>query len=377
MGRKFFTVGTFFGIQLRIDYSWFIIFALIAWTIITSYIPSYKPHLSAFELTAAGLAVTVLFFICVVAHEYAHSLVANRRGLKIRRITLFVFGGASELQHEPTTAKTELLMTAAGPATSLVLAAVFAGLWELTKYLRVVPLEIIFEPLAALNLVVAVFNLIPAFPLDGGRLLRSIIWQVKKDFIASTHAATNTGIVFSSLMLAFGLFEIAVGDLIGGLWIGIIGFFLLQSARFSYWQTLNQRILDKVRVADIASAQFVTVPAAATVSDFLNRYVLLYKQSDFLVTDPEDNLLGIIELNKVKRRPGLSGDEPIDTFVEPLGKDLILSPRDKATKALRIMQAHNLDLLPVMEKGSLHSIVLKSYLEDYIAVRRINPSAKK
>lgn len=370
--KKYFVVGTFFGIQLRIDYSWFVIFALIAWTIITSYLPSYKHGLSAWALIAAGLVVTIIFFASVIAHEYAHSIVANRRGLRIKRITLFIFGGASELQHEPDDAKTELLMTVAGPLTSMVIAGLFAGIWLAARRFHLTAVEIVSEPVAALNFIVGLFNLLPAYPLDGGRILRSVIWLVRKDFLAATKAATNAGLVLSYIMMALGVLEALSGFIIGGLWLLIIAYFLNQAALFSYSQVVHEKTLAKVKVSEILNDRFATVPAGTSVGDFLTDFVLKYKLYDFLVTEGRDKVTGIIEFSRVVRLGQDALRQPIDAYVLPLTKELILKPDDPAVKAFRLMQSHNLDILPVIVNEKLRGVVIRRYLEDYLMVHRLS-----
>lgn len=371
MTKRYFVVGTFFGIQLRIDYSWFIIFALIAWTIITSYLPSYRHGLPAWALIVAGLVVTVIFFASVIAHEYAHSLVANRRGLRIKRITLFVFGGASELQHEPDDAKTELLMTVAGPLTSMVIAGLFGLIWLAAKQLHLTAVEVVSEPVAVLNFVVGLFNLLPAYPLDGGRILRSIIWLVRKDFLAATKAATNAGLVLSYMLMGLGVLEALTGYIVGGLWLLIIAYFLNQAARFSYAQVLHEKTLAGVKVSDILNDRFVTVPAGTHIDSFLTDFVLRQKLYDFLVTDKHGEVTGIIEFSRVGRLGRDLLRQPIDNYMQPLTKALILKPDDSAVKAFRIMQSHNLDILPVMTNDELRGVVIRRYLEDYLMVHRL------
>lgn len=375
MAKRYFVVGTFFGIQLRIDYSWFVIFALIAWTIITSYLPSYHHHLSAWALIAAGLVVTVIFFASVIAHEYAHSIVANHRGLRIKRITLFIFGGASELQHEPDSPKTELLMTVAGPLTSLAIAGLFTGIWLAARQAHLTAIEIVSQPVATLNFIVGLFNLVPAYPLDGGRILRSIIWLVRKDFLAATRAATNAGLGLSYFMMALGVLEAVSGYLVGGLWLLIIAYFLRQSARLSYAQVLHENILAGVRVSEIINDRFVTVPLGTSVNDFLTGFVLKHKLYDFLVTDGHGKVAGIIEFSRVSRLRRELLRQPIDDYVLPLTKSLVLKPDDPAVKAFRIMQSHNLDILPVMTNGKLRGVVIRRYLEDYLMVHGLRQPA--
>lgn len=370
MGGKYFVVGTFFKIQLRIDYSWFIIFGLIAWSVMTSYLPSYKHGLSTIWIVIAGLIVTIIFFVSVIAHEYAHSIVANKHGLKIKRITLFLFGGASELQNEPKNAKTELLMTVAGPLTSLIIAGIFAILWLIGSSSHITAIEIVCGPVAVLNFVVALFNLVPAFPLDGGRILRSIIWMIKKDRILSTRYASNTGIILSYLIISFGVLSVLTGGIVGGLWLAVIGFFLLQSAKFSYSQLVAQQILENIKVKAIYNNQFDTVPIYTTLESFLDDYALRLRQYDFIAVDSDGEPVGIIELSKVRRLGSQHYNERIGNYIQPLSKDLTLKQNDRAIKALQIMQRNNLALLPVLSNKQLVGVVTRQYLEDYVAIHQ-------
>jgi Zn-dependent protease/predicted transcriptional regulator len=362
-------VGTFFGIQLRIHYSWLVIFALIAWSVITGYLPMYRKDLSLSVRVIAGLVVTVLFFVSVIIHEYAHSLVAKRRGLKIKRITLFLFGGASELQHEPANAKTELLMTAAGPATSLVIAALFWALWAVGRRLHFSALEIVAEPLALLNFIVGVFNLLPAYPLDGGRIFRSLIWLRTKDIVSATRIASYSSYALSYLMIAFGVVDILAGAVVSGIWLGFLGWFLHQITRLSYSQTVSHRLLESVKVRDVMNEQFVTVPDRTSIDAFLSEFVLRYKQYDFLVTD-KDEIVGIIELSRLRNLSGSDRASPVSRFIVPLSKSLRLKPQDPALKALTLMQQHNLDILPVLAGDVLVGVVMTRYLDDYLYIHQ-------
>jgi Zn-dependent protease len=362
-------IGTFFGIQLRIHYSWLVIFALIAWSVITGYLPAYRKDLSLTVRVNAGLVVTVLFFISVIAHEYAHSLVAKHRGLQIKRITLFLFGGASELQQEPASAKTELLMTVAGPATSLLIAALFWALWIIGRNLHFAALEIIAEPLALLNFVVGIFNLLPAYPLDGGRILRSAIWLRTKDIVSATRVASYSSYGLSYLMIAFGILDILAGAVISGIWLGFLGLFLHQITQLSFAQTVNRQLLKSVKVRDVMNEQFVTVPANTSIGSFLNEYVLRYKQYDFLVTDG-NKVVGIIELSRVMNPQESKQVLPVGHYMIQLPKGLGLKPHDPAVKALNLMQGHNVHILPVFTDHELIGVVMSRYLDDYLQIHR-------
>lgn len=375
MSPRGLTVGTFFGIELRIHYSWLVVFALIATTVITDYLPTYRHGLALWVRVVAGLLVTALFFISVICHEYAHSLVALRQGLKIKRITLFLFGGAAELQQEPTSAKAELLMTTAGPATSLAIAALSGAVWTTAHQLNLTGVELIAEPLTMLNFVVGIFNLLPAYPLDGGRIFRSLVWLRTKDIVSATRTASYLSYGLSYAMVALGVLEILAGAYVSGIWLGFLGMFLHQITQLSYSQTVSQKTLEQVKVRDIMDKQFLTVPADTTVDTFVNKFILRDKRSDYLVTEGNE-VVGIVELLHIVRVRRIDNQQPVKHFVVPLIPELKLKPKDLAARALRIMQLHSVHTLPVFTGSAVVGIVSAQYLNDYLQVHQTLNAAK-
>ncbi|MCL4357529.1 site-2 protease family protein [Patescibacteria group bacterium] len=365
LNRQSLTIGTFFGIKLRVHYSWLIIFALIAWTVISGVLPAYYPKLSLGVRVVDGLIITLLFFIAAIAHEYAHSLVARRYGLIVKRITLFLFGGASELQNEPTDAKTEFLMTAAGPGTSLLIAALFWGIWAIAKSQHVTVIEIIAGIDAILNLIIGLFNLVPAYPLDGGRLFRSLVWLKTKDVISATKAASYLSYVLSYAMAAFGILEVIDGNLVGGIWFLILGLYLHQLTRASYQQTLNQVLLSKVKVKDVMETDFATVPADTPLENYFNDYVLRYREYFFLITKGE-RVIGELEAAKVMRKKNAFYDQSVEKFMQPLSEKQFLKPSDPAAKALQLMRQYDEHILPVVEGKKLTAQVTTQHINDYL-----------
>lgn len=365
LDRQSLTIGTFFGIKLRVHYSWLIIFALIAWTVISGVLPAYYPKLSLSVRVVDGLIITVLFFIAAIAHEYAHSLVARRYGLTVKRITLFLFGGASELQNEPTDAKTEFLMTAAGPGTSLLIAALFWGIWAIAKSQHVTFIEIIAGIDAILNLIIGLFNLVPAYPLDGGRLFRSLVWLKTKDVISATKAASYLSYILSYAMAALGILEVIGGDLVGGIWFLILGLYLHQLTRASYQQTLNQVLLSKVKVKDIMETDFATVPANTSLENYFNDYVLRYREYFFLITKGEE-VVGELEAAKVMRKQKALYNQPVEQFMQPISEKQFLKPSDPAAKALQLMRQYDEHILPVFEEKKLTAQVTTQHINDYL-----------
>lgn len=365
------TIGSFFGIKVRIHISWLIIFALIAWTVIGGYLPTYFHGLSVTARIIEGLVITIVFFITVVAHEFAHALVARRRGLKISRITLFLFGGAAELQQEPADAKTEFLMTLAGPATSVLASAVFGLMWYLGGIYHVKTVIVIGGIVALLNLVIAVFNLLPAYPLDGGRIFRSLVWMRTKDIVKATKIASYLSYVLSYLLIAFGILAFLEGDFIDGIWSGLLGIFLHQITTMSYRQTLSQSILGKLKVNNILQKDFISVPSDTTVNDFLRDYVLKFREYDFLVSDSND-IIGIIEAPNIKHA-SVDRESEIRNYMSPITKDLHLKTTDSADKALAIMQRHGLHILPVYSGSNVIAVVTAAYINDYLLIHHKQP----
>jgi Zn-dependent protease len=250
-GREF-IIARILGIKIAIDSSWFWIFLLITWSFSFSLLPGVIPGKQVWFYIIFGLIASFLFFLSVLVHEYFHSLVARRNGLKIEKITLFFFGGASNLPEEPTSAPVELKMAIAGPLSSFVLAGIFILISRISSSLE---LNTIFSTIGVVNLALAGFNLLPGFPLDGGRVLRAIVWRVWNDFDKATKVATNFGKIIAVFLMVVGVFELIFINLLSGVWLILIGIFLLRAADISYQQSLILPILKRKRVSEIMELQ--------------------------------------------------------------------------------------------------------------------------
>lgn len=251
MFRNSIKIGKLYGIEIRIDPSWLIIFFLISFSFSFELFPALYPQLSATTNITLGIVTALLFFASVIVHELSHSIYAKRHGIKIPRITLFLLGGVAELQEEPKTPKDELFMALAGPLASYVIALLFGGLWYLAAVYDLLSLQVISATVATINVAVATFNLIPAFPLDGGRVLRSIIWHFSGKFERSTYWASWTGRVFSYLLLLYGIIQFLLGSIVGGLWFFILSWFLYNAAVASYQQVLLKKVIGNKKVKDM------------------------------------------------------------------------------------------------------------------------------
>lgn len=238
-----FRVGRLLGIELRIHPSWFIIVALVMWMLAGVALPADFPQLGTTVRTAMALTITVLFFASLLAHELAHSAVAVARGIPVHRITFFLFGGMAQTSHESRTPSEEFLIAVAGPVMSFLLAGASFGLWWVSvtnDWGPVVAGGAAY--VAALNLILAVFNLLPGFPMDGGRILRSILWALTGNMTRATHWASGVGVGMALLLAAYGGWQVIQGEIVAGLWLVMIALFIRNAARMSYRQHLMGRL---------------------------------------------------------------------------------------------------------------------------------------
>jgi len=291
-----------FDIQIQIHASWFIVFLLISWTLATSYFPYFYPRLDSFVCWSMGVVAAILLFGSVLLHELSHSLVARKNGLPVRKITLFIFGGIAHMSDESPNASTEFKMAIAGPACSLVLALTFMSLSYFLKSANLwLPVYAVIKYLALINTVLAVFNLVPGFPLDGGRVLRAIIWYYTGDLKKSTLIASRIGKGFAILLGGFGLLNILFAhNLIGGLWLMFIGFFLHQAASMGYMQVSLKKALSGILVKDIMKEDVVAVLDSITIETLINDYFFKYHYQSFPVVSGR-KLEGVITLNKIRQ----------------------------------------------------------------------------
>ncbi len=271
------------GIQVAIDYSWLIVFALILWSLASGYFPAQYPGYSTSSYWLVGLVATILFFASVLTHELCHAAMGNRLGEEVHRITLFIFGGMAELEHEPRSGIDELKIATVGPLSSLVMAGIF---WLIARgvagALATALWKSVFSYLAFVNLALALFNLLPGFPLDGGRLLRAALWMRWGDLRRATAAAADWGNTIAWGLIAFGALEIFAGGLIGGLWLIFIGLFL-RSAASGYQKLIVEQVLSGALVDEIMVRDPVVLgpnETVAVLSPNLNPDILMMQPTE-------------------------------------------------------------------------------------------------
>ena len=311
------------GIPIYLHFSWLIIFGLIAWTLSTGYFPAQSPDLPASSYWAKGLVASLLFFVSILLHELGHAVVALRQGLRTRSITLFVFGGVAELEKDPRDGRAELWIAAAGPAASLALAGLFymlAGLSFLGPSAAAVA-----KYLALINLMLALFNLVPAFPMDGGRLLRGALWGPLGKARA-TRIASGAGTLFAFVLIFAGVFSLLRGDSFGGLWYILIGWFIKDASLSSYQQVRVDEALRGVTVREAMVETVATIPGSGSVAEAAREYFMRTGFGSYPVTRGE-TVVGLLCLKDVMR---LSAEEREATSVQgamrPLTEALVTDP---------------------------------------------------
>ncbi|MFH0777033.1 MAG: site-2 protease family protein, partial [Candidatus Eisenbacteria bacterium] len=268
-GFDLFTIG---GIRISINYTWFVVLGLVIWTLGVGYFPANYPGLGTPTVWVISVAGALLLFISVLLHELSHSFVANRLGLGIRGITLFIFGGIAHLGKEPDDPNTEIKVAAAGPACSLVLSALFFVLSMLAARRGAGAVHALFLYVAIMNGALVIFNLVPGFPLDGGRLLRAVLWKRSGDVRRATRIASHFGKGFAIVLILVGLYRIFVEKDLGGIWFVLIGMFLQQAAEGSYQQVLVRKALSGLRVSEIMSTEVVSVETSLTLDQLVEAY---------------------------------------------------------------------------------------------------------
>lgn len=363
-------VARIFGINIHIDWSWIFIFILITWQLAIAVFPGFHPDLAFFPLLGLSVAASLLFFASVLAHELAHSLMAKARGLPVRRITLFIFGGVSNIEREPPSPAAEFWITVVGPLTSFILGVLFlfAGLYPLGGAVQNLPQALtglgpfytLLFWLGSINILLAIFNLIPGFPLDGGRILRSIIWAITGSLRRATRWASMVGHVVAWLFIITGIamvFGIPVPifgtGLVGGIWLAFIGWFLNNAAAQSYQQVVVQDMLEGVSVTRLMRSQPPTVEPELPISSLVYDHLMGTDERAFPVLD-EGRLVGMVCLEDVRKVPKEEWDQTrVHQIMTPSEELEVISPREDATEALEKISRRDINQVPVVQNGEL------------------------
>lgn len=370
MFGKRLTIFTIFGFKVRVDASWLIIAVLVTWSLAAGIFPREYHGLSAVSFWLMGGLGALGLFLSIIFHEFFHSLVARRLGLAMNGITLFVFGGVAEMSEEPESPRVEFLMAAAGPAASIVLGALFyAGYSAGLKAGWPPQLQGVLSYLASINWVLAVFNLLPAFPLDGGRILRAALWRWKKNLALATHRASTIGTGFALLMIVTGVVNLLFGNVLSGLWLFLIGMFLKRAAEASYRQLVVRTALEGTPVEKIMKRDPTTVPPTLTIARLVEDYIYKFHFKMFPVAS-DGRLEGCVSTRQVQRIPRTEWER------KTVGEVAVrCSPRNSvppdydALMALGLMSRTGNSRLAVVEAGRLLGVVSNKDLMQHIAFK--------
>lgn len=363
-------LGHIFGISIGIHSSWFIVFILVIWSLATGFLPQGYPGWSATAYWAAAAITSLLFFASVLFHELAHSLVAQANGIPVASITLFIFGGVAQIRREAHRPGVEFWMALAGPLSSLVLGALFGIAWLFTRGISG-PTMAIASYLAQVNLLLALFNLIPGFPLDGGRVFRSLVWQWSGNLRLATRMATGTGQIVAFAFIAWGILLVFSGSLLNGLWLAFIGWFMNNAADASFRQVAIRELLEGVTAGDLMSRDCPTVPAGLSIEELVREHILRTGARCFLVEGQVgEGTLGIVTLHGVKNIPRSRWEEAtLSEIVLPLDAVKKVRSSDPITQVLQWMDEDGVNQLPVMDDGKLLGMIRRDNLLGYIRTR--------
>jgi Zn-dependent protease len=353
-----------FGFEIWIDPSWFILGVLITWSLAVGFFPFQFEGLSTTTYWIMGVVGAIGIFGSIVFHELWHSLVARRYGLPMKGITLFIFGGVAEMTDEPPSAEAEFMMAVAGPVSSVILSGGFFVIYLLIRD-GIFPVSIvgIIFYLGFINGILAAFNLIPGFPLDGGRLLRSGLWAWKNDLRWATNIASKIGSGFGMFLIFLGIISAIGGNFIGGIWYFLIGLFLRNAATMSYQQVLMQQFLEGEPVKHFMNPHPISVPSTVSVEEFVDEYVYRYHYKMFPVMKGND-LSGCLHINQVKEVPRDEWkNKKVGDISKSCSNENTIGPNEEALKALKIMsQSGESRLMVVSGKHLLGLISLKDLL---------------
>jgi Zn-dependent protease len=365
-------IGKLFGISLRLHYSWFFIFALITWALAANYFPSTQPSWSLSMKIGAGLITSFLFFGSVLFHELMHSLVALREGIQIQSITLFILGGVSQMTGEPKTARDEFRMAIAGPVSSLVLGGIFLGIYFALRSNTAVAAQFVAAIsfyLGFINILLGAFNLIPGFPLDGGRVLRSLLWWRGKNLQSATKIASNVGRAFGFLFIFGGIWLIFSGYFFDGIWLALIGWFLESAAVGSYRQTLLQDMLKGHVASDVMSQDCMVVPPDITVEKLVNENVLTSGRRCFPVTS-DGRVEGLVTMHNIRSVPrDRWGTELVRDAMTPLDSIKSVEPNEDLNVVLQMMAQDDINQIPVIYQGKIVGVVGRDNIINFINTR--------
>lgn len=368
MNNNSMSLGTIFGIPVRVDYSWFLVLILFTWTFATGYFPAEFKNWSTVEYWIVGAITALVLFVSVLLHELGHSLVAERFKLPVRNITLFIFGGVSQISAEPTSALSEFWITITGPVISLILAGIFALLTLITSGFA--PLWAIVKYLAYINFILAVFNLIPGFPLDGGGVLMSIIWGATHNRHRALLIASTVGSIVAYLFIIYGVFELFTGNLFNGLWIAFIGWFLISASRGQVRQEQLKGLLSGHKVSEVMSMGYTIIQSDTTVQALVDDHILGGSRRSFIVEKGEE-VVGLLTLHHLREVPREKwATTMVSQLMIPTSQWKQIRPDTELWEAIEEMDRDGVNQLPVMTDGKIEGMLTREDVVSFLRTLR-------
>ncbi len=360
-------LGRIWGIPIGLHFSWFFIFGLVTWSLAAGFFPEEYPGLPTAAYWFLGAVTSLLFFGSVLVHELAHALVALRNKLPVRAINLFIFGGVAELTQEPRSAGAEFRIAIAGPLASLALAALFGGLWLLDHQIPYLAAPSIW--LARINLLLALFNMIPGFPLDGGRILRAVVWAYSDNLRQATQVATVSGQVVAFGFISIGLYLVLVGNFFNGLWFVLIGWFLQNAAAASLTYSNLQESLRGVTVSQAMQRNLPQVPGLLPLSRLVEENVLREGRDSFIVAD-NGNTRGLLTLGDISAIPARQRRHlTTQQAMVPLERLVKVEPETEVLTALQLMEEAKVKQVPVVKDNRVLGLLSRDGVFNHLRLR--------
>jgi Zn-dependent protease/CBS domain-containing protein len=366
MFRHTIRLGRVFGIEIDLDYSWFLVFGLMTWVLAVNYYPAEFKNGSAGEYWLLGALTAIMLFVSVLLHELGHSVVAKRYGIPVPRITLFVFGGVSQIAQEPTSAAMEFWIAIAGPAVSFALGAIFLGLRPV--FASVPSLLALAKYMGWINLGLGAFNLLPAFPLDGGRVFRALIWAISGNFRRATSVAVFSGRFFGYLMIFLGVWQAIAGNFFNGMWTAFIGWYLESAAASQVQDQKVKNLLAGHKVSEMMTRDCAQIPDDLTLQELVENHILTAGHRCFVVSHG-DKAVGLVTLSEIKKVPRSSWPTTYVTQVMIPADKLVSTPANaEAWTTIEKMERNGITQLPVVERGRLIGVFSRDDLVHYLGI---------
>lgn len=364
-----FQIARINGISIRIHLSWLFVLALVSWTLASDVFPSLYDHWSERAYWIVGVIAALLLFVTVLIHELAHALVARRRGIEVPSITLFIFGGVSSLGRQPRTAGEEAAIAIAGPLTSFAIAGVSLGValvgggWE--------KVEGIFMYLATVNVILGVFNLLPGFPLDGGRVLRAIAWKRSGSFRAATRTAAEVGKLFAYGLMFVGMAFLIAGFVVNGIWFLVIGWFLLSASQSEADGVRLESVLGRIHAGEVMTTAFATAQPGDSILSVVDHQMVGQGERAVVVV-LGGRVMGIATVSDVQRVPREQwGNTPVQAIMTPREKVSTVTPTMSALEVLSLLGERRLNQIPVIADGQMVGMITRRELIDRIQIAEV------